>query len=116
MGTNYYMMRKEFKNILDNIPEHEKEYYENSLLIKIGKASYGWKFLFHYSQFFKSYKELLELLNKFNFVIIDEYNKIISIEEFKHIVESRQLCNSHKQIDSDIIEIDGYDFCKGVFY
>lgn len=111
MGTNYYMMKKEFKDIYKKMSDKEKNYYFDKLVIHVGKASAGWKFLFSFNEWINSYKDLINLLNDYS--LYDEYGDEVSTIEFTHIVNSKQDMQKHEH--DSFLEIDGYDFCRGEF-
>lgn len=88
MGTNYYAVRN--RPTIDD-PIH------------IGKSSFGWKFYFqsHNDKWheppviWNTYDQVYEWLHKYtvetdSYVIMDEYDKIISFDEFIALVEKKQ--------------------------
>lgn len=95
MGTNYYFALK---------PERKKRIrsYMHPIdmiflgtefkQLHIGKSSCGWTFSFQATEYYKSYKEILEFYetNKKCIQIQDEYGEKITIEEFKELVESKK--------------------------
>jgi hypothetical protein len=97
MGTNYYavkMMTAEDKDLAKELIDND--YYdtlidlinEKCVRIHIGKACYGWKFLFNYNmgKFYNATKhDLNDFLSQRD--IIDEYGKKVSLEAFWRIVE-----------------------------
>lgn len=95
MGTNYYFTLKRNKkselkhkiNPIESIffPIEEKP-------LHIGKSSLGWTFSFQKTEYYKSYKEILEFYekNKKYIRIIDEYHRTIPINEFKELVEHKR--------------------------
>lgn len=112
MGTNYYAVRTR--------PTVEKP-------IHIGKASIGWKFNFEshndvyneppviwntYNQVIRWLHDHVEL-NK-EYVILDEYDDVVSLEEFKAIVDEKQ---SEENPDNFVYSrnVDGYRFTDGEF-
>lgn len=98
MGTNFYLRHKiseEDKELLqkaikeDNLPEIDR-LTQCTHEIHIGKASYGWKFLWDANYFtcFKPDKEsILDWLK--NGVIYDEYNDEYSYNEFMQFLKER---------------------------
>ena len=95
MGTNYYFVLKRNKKaeLEAKISPIERIFIpieENPL--HIGKSSCGWTFSFQKTQYYSSYKEILEFYekNKENIKIIDEYNKTIPIDEFMELVEYKK--------------------------
>lgn len=97
MSTNYYFrLKKEKRDQLDTLfniifNKNFKIIYNEEIIailnkeIHIGKTSYGWRPLFQKTDYFNSLKELILFynLNKNDFDIVDEYNRIISWEEFE---------------------------------
>ena len=92
MGTNYYAVK--------NRPTTEKP-------IHIGKSSIGWRFHFQTQNekwndlpvVWNTYDQVYEWLYKNTvendkYVIINEYDEIISFEEFIHLVEEKQKINN----------------------
>ena len=88
MGTNYYAVRTR--------PTTDEP-------IHIGKASLGWKFLFQamdekYNEppvVWNTYDQVYEWLYKHtvesnDYVIIDEYDEVISFDDFIKLVEEKQ--------------------------
>jgi len=112
MGTNYYLVSKEkiknkkdleelkndiiamiakkpylsnlsvynIKETMDNLLVDEEDYH-------IGKNSYGWRFAFA-SNNFTGLKDFISKFNPELFVIQDEYDRELSLQEFKERVES----------------------------
>lgn len=95
--------------------------------IHIGKSSAGWKFLFHrvkgYDNYFSNdplntfpqWKKFLEEhTSNGNIVIMDEYDRVISLDEFLALVERKQkVTNPDDFTYAD--NIDGYRFTDGEF-
>lgn len=88
MGTNYYAVR--------NRPTTQEP-------IHIGKSSWGWKFLFQAHNetwedppvVWNTYEQVYEWLFKYTvesdeFVIIDEYDQIVSFADFIKMVKDKQ--------------------------
>lgn len=105
MGTNYYAI----KNKISLYPQS----------IHIGKSSAGWKFLFR--GYFKGENYIFEnleiksiddwktFLKNYDYIILDEYDKIISYDDFFKMVEKLQ---SNNNIDDFRYNgnINGYRF------
>lgn len=117
MGTNYYAVR--------NRPTTQEP-------IHIGKSSIGWPFNFQSHNetwedppvVWNSFNQVKDWLKKYTvdsteFVIIDEYDEIISYDDFIDLVESKQKdehCRSNPDNFSYCRNVDGYrfsdcDFC-----
>ena len=112
MGTNYY--------VVSTKPTVHHP-------IHIGKSSAGWKFLFHSVNAYDNYisddplnnfpqwkKFLEEQTSNGNIVIMNEYDEIVSLDEFLNMVEKKQRENN----PDDFIycyNIDGYRFEDGEF-
>ena len=92
MGTNYYAVR--------NKPSVEDP-------IHIGKSSFGWKFNFqshnepyHYPPIvWNTYDQVCEWLHKYtvesnDYIILNEYDEVISFDEFIQKVEEKQKENN----------------------
>lgn len=88
MGTNYY--------VVYNRPSIDTGWH-------IGKSSAGWLFSFRVQHdmwsdppvVWRNYDELKEWLRKYtveqtNFVIIDEYDEVISYDDFIKMVDNKQ--------------------------
>ena len=112
MGTNYYVTR--------NRPTVESP-------IHIGKSSIGWMFLFETQNkpfleppvVWNSYSELIKWLTEYvekqkEYVIIDEYDQLYSLEEFVDLVKSKQ---KEKNPDNFVYakNVDGYRFVDDEF-
>lgn len=117
MGTNYYAVK--------NRPSVSRP-------IHIGKASMGWLFHFQIQEenweeppvYWKTFKQVKDWLHehvvkKKDFVIINEYDEIVSYDDFMDIVEWHQKdehCRSNPHnFDYDVENIDGYRFSRGDF-
>lgn len=116
MGTNYYAVK--------NRPT-------TSSPIHIGKSSSGWLFLFHeyedkwneppviwhtYNQVIAWLKE--NTVDSTNYVIIDEYDEIISYDDFINLVDSKQKddhCRANKDNFAYAKNVDGYRFSNNDF-
>ncbi len=112
MGTNYYAVR--------NRPTVDKP-------VHIGKSSMGWKFLFQTQNdiwnepkiIWNTYDQVYEWLYKYtvesnDYVIMDEYDEIISFDDFIQMVESKQNENN----DNDFTyakNVNGYRFTNENF-
>lgn len=92
MGTNYYAVR--------NRPTTREP-------IHIGKSSWGWKFLFQAHNetweeppvVWNTYEQVIDWLKKYTvdtqeFVIIDEYDRIVSYADFIEMVKDKQGANN----------------------
>ena len=110
MGTNYYAVKK--KPTIAS-PLH------------IGKSSMGWKFGFHevnkYTceydydleiHTFEQWKEYLE--NNKEIVILDEYDREISVKDFFELVEEKQK-NENPDNFTYSKNVNGYRFNSGDF-
>ncbi len=110
MGTNYYAVR--------NKPTVREP-------IHIGKSSYGWRFLFQYQDekwneppvVWHNYKEVKDWLKKYTvdsdeFVIMNEYDEIISYDDFINMVKEKQKTKVH---DEHADNVNGYRFTEGWF-
>lgn len=112
MGTNYYAV--------PNRPSVTEP-------IHIGKSSYGWKFLFQRQNdkwnkppvVWNTYGQVLDWLYKYTvespiYVIMDEYDKIISLDDFIDLVDSKQDVENEDNFTwAD--NVDGYRFTDGEF-
>ena len=100
MGTNYYAvktMSAEDKDLAKELIDNDhydilidliNEKYSR---IHIGKASYGWKFLFNYNMgkyYDATKRDLRDFLSKHD--IIDEYGDKVSLEAFWEIVGNHE--------------------------
>ena len=104
MGTNYY--------VVPNRPSVREP-------IHIGKSSAGWMFLFHdveerYSEpeiVWHTYEQVMDWLEKYTvqsklFVIMDEYDRIVSLEELINRIQEKQIsCKNNP---------DNFTYCKNV--
>ena len=112
MGTNYYAVR--------NRPTT----YDP---IHIGKASFGWKFNFqsHNDNWeeppvvWNTYDQVYEWLYKYtvesdSFVIMNEYDEIISFNDFIRLVEEKQKENNPDDFTYSK-NVNGYRFYDGDF-
>ena len=100
--------------------------------IHIGKSSIGWMFIFQAQNekwseppvIWNSFAQIKNWLRKYTvdsheFVIIDEYDEVISYDEFIDLVESKQRdeqCRSNPDNFAYCRNVDGYrfsdtDFC-----
>ena len=117
MGTNYYAVR--------NRPSQMDP-------IHIGKSSMGWMFLFHRQNdswrdipvTWNTYNQVKDWLKKYTvddpkYVIINEYDEIISFDDFIKLVESKQndpICQKNPDnFRYDVQNVDGYRFMGGEF-
>ena len=109
MGTNYYLCK--------NRPSVSSG-------LHIGKASAGWRFLFHKPSIWETDKPLntfeqwrdylKETTESCTHVIINEYDKIVSLEDFLKLVEEKQKENS-KDMFEYCENVNGYRFSSGEF-
>ena len=95
--------------------------------IHIGKSSIGCRFLFHrvdvYDNYFSNdplntfpqWKRFLEeQTSNGNIVVMDEYDRIVLLDDFLKMIEIKQKCNNPDDFTySD--NIDGYRFESGEF-
>ena len=107
MGTNYYAVK--------NKPTVSSS-------IHIGKSSAGWKFCFHRVDKWENYindeplntfpqwkKFLEEQTASGNIVIMDEYDRVVSLDDFLKMVEIKQKENNPDDF-TYADNIDGYRF------
>ncbi|MBQ0014670.1 MAG: hypothetical protein KBS82_05030 [Oscillospiraceae bacterium] len=113
MGTNYYLVKD---SATVRPPLH------------IGKASFGWKFIFrlyedlelegYEEEYFNSitnieeWKSFLEYKTNGNYQIMTEHDKQVSFDDFWNMVEEKQ---KEKCDDEYIIHLCGYDFRNAEF-
>ena len=116
MGTNYYAVRKR--------PTTERAYH-------IGKSSIGWLFNFQSQNekwaeppvVWNSYKMLEDWLKKYvvekkEFVILNEYDQIISYDDFIKLVNEKQndpFCRDNPDNFRWARNVDGYRFTDECF-
>ena len=116
MGTNYYAVKTK--------PSVAQP-------IHIGKSSCGWLFSFqsqndHWNEppvVWNTYKQVVEWLKKYTveeklYVIINEYDEIISLEDFVDLVQRKQndpLCKKNKDNFTYNRNVDGYRFSDEEF-
>ena len=116
MGTNYYAVK--------NRPT-------TSSPIHIGKSSAGWLFSFHDYEdnwndppvCWHTYGQVKDWLKKYtvdsdNYVILNEYDEIVSFDDFFEMVDSKQK-DKHCRENPDNFHysrnVDGYRFKEGEF-
>ena len=109
MGTNYYLVK--------NKPSTDSG-------LHIGKASFGWRFLFHKPPIWETDKPLntfeqwrdylKETTESGNYVILNEYDEVVSLDDFLKMVANKQ-----KEDKPDMFKycenINGYRFASGEF-
>lgn len=113
MGTNYYAVR--------NRPTVESP-------IHIGKASIGWRFHFQFQNetwgeppvVWNCYEQVYAWLHKYTvesdqYVIMDEYDDIISFDDFIAMVEQKQKINNPDDFDY-CKNVNGFRFSEGDFW
>lgn len=98
MGTNYYLNT-------NHCPCCGKARTETHL----GKASYGWKFLFHKTGQVVDYNSFCEFIK--TGVIKDEYGRDVNPEELLTLIRYKQADKDHPNVEI----IDGYNFLGGEF-
>lgn len=118
MGTNYYAAR--------NRPTTHSPYH-------IGKSSFGWLFCFQVQNetwdeppvVWNTFAQVKDWLKKYTvdsteFVIINEYDKIIQYDDFIRLVENMQndeQCRENKDNFSyGVRNVDGYRFSDHEFW
>ena len=115
MGTNYYAV--------PNRPSVQSP-------IHIGKASCGWLFLFAEQNdewheppvVWNTYEQVMDWLKTYavdskDFVIMDEYDRIVSFEEFKETVEYHQKHDGDNPKNFQYSKnVNGYRFTEGEFW
>lgn len=105
MGRNFYAVNK--RPTLDE-PIH------------IGKASAGWKFLFqgyngiNRNLIIQNTEDWKAFLSREDIVILDEYESIISYDEFFTLVEEKQLNNNSNNF-KNAVNRGGYRFTYNDF-
>lgn len=118
MGTNYYAVKRK-----PSISEP----------IHIGKSSVGWLFCFQYQNrneygeipcVWRTYNQVKDWLKKYTtgedspYVIINEYDEIISYDDFIDLVDTKQKDERNKK-NPDNFEhcdnVDGYRFVERDF-
>lgn len=119
MGTNYYVVK--------NRPS------ARGPVAHIGKASWGWLFLFHAENnrwnddpiVWHSYDEVMKWLEDYTtgwippmYLIMDEYDQVISFKAFKQMVDEMQQ-DAHRLENPDNFKycknVNGYRFDDGEF-
>ena len=109
MGTNYYLVK--------NRPSTDSG-------LHIGKSSFGWRFLFHKPPIcetgkplntFEQWRDYLkETTESGNYVILNEYDEVVSLDDFLKMVANKQ--NENKPDMFEYCEnVNGYRFASGEF-
>lgn len=109
MGTNYYLVK--------NKPSTDSG-------LHIGKSSLGWRFLFHKPPIWETDKPLntfeqwrdylKETTESGNYVILNEYDEVVSLDDFLKMVANKQ--NENKPDMFEYCEnVNGYRFASGEF-
>lgn len=109
MGTNYYLVK--------NKPSIDSG-------LHIGKSSIGWRFLFHKLSIWEADKPLntfeqwrdylKETTESGNYVILNEYDEVVSLDDFLKMVANKQ--NENKPDMFEYCEnVNGYRFASGEF-
>ena len=109
MGTNYYLVK--------NKPSTDSG-------LHIGKSSLGWRFLFHKPPIWETDKPLntfeqwrdylKETTESGNYVILNEYDEVVSLDNFLKMVANKQ--NENKPDMFEYCEnVNGYRFASGDF-
>jgi len=78
MGTNYYLTKEKFCPVC----WHGEK-------IHIGKNSFGWTFCFSAADGIRSYKDWITRIEAGG-TIVDEYGAVITLDQFKALVESKR--------------------------
>lgn len=109
MGTNYYLVK--------NRPSIDSG-------LHIGKSSAGWRFLFHKPSIWEADKPLntfeqwrdylTETTTRQTHVIMDEYDEIVSLDDFLELVAIKQKENSPDMFEY-CENVNGYRFASGDF-
>lgn len=93
MGTNYYAYKiEDIMSINTSSPLNAFLSSKNLEKIHIGKASYGWDFLYNHNDW-KYYRPETMYAFLEECIIIDEYDRVISLSEFKSIAINRKMYN-----------------------
>lgn len=116
MGTNYYAVK--------NGPTVRSP-------IHIGKSSMGWFFGFQYQNeplaeppvVWSTWEQVKDWLKRYTvdtteYVIIDEYDEVISYDDFVKMVEDKQTDTFNKENPNNFSysdNVDGYRFTEGDF-
>ena len=109
MGTNYYLVK--------NRPSIDSG-------LHIGKSSMGWRFLFRKPSIWETDKPLntfeqwrdylKETTESGNYVILNEYDEVVSLDNFLKMVANKQ--NENKPDMFEYCEnVNGYRFASGEF-
>lgn len=116
MGTNYYLVK--------NGPTVREP-------VHIGKSSGGWKFLFETQNrtpwdeppiVWNTFNQVKDCLWKYtvesdNYVIMDEYDEVVSFDDFVAMVERKQKEDADNPDNFKYIRnVDGYRFDDGPFW
>lgn len=111
MGTNYYAVM--------NRPTISQP-------IHIGKSSIGWKFLFRTQKdiwndiVWNTYEQVYEWLYRHTvesdeYVIVNEYDEVVSFDEFIKLVEDKQNTNNPDDFRY-VRNVNGYRFYDSDFF
>lgn len=109
MGTNYYLV--------PNRPTTHKP-------LHIGKSSCGWKFDFHKTESYEetplnTFERWRDYLTKTTaagtHIIMDEYDRIVPLEEFLKMVKEKQKENNPEDFKYSE-NVNGYRFMSGEFW
>lgn len=78
MGTNYYYRY----NLCDCCGRYDEEH--------VGKSSFGWSFSFHGTDEIRSFDDWLKFFESHPGQLFDEYDRPVTIKEFKELVEAKR--------------------------
>ena len=98
MGTSYYLYLKCNYDVINNLIKNDKLFnidkYDllSCIRIKIGKNSAGWKFCLHIYPLLNinTFEDWKDIFKNEKFIIIDEYNKVIPINEMINIISKKE--------------------------
>lgn len=100
MGTNYFAISKQPR-------VHDR-------MVHLGKASGGWRFLFHETDDIKTYPQFVQWLEKNitekgEYVLMNEYEEEVAVEELLELIQSMQGEDNPRNF-SNARDVDGYRF------
>jgi hypothetical protein len=113
MGTNYYCYDE---------TEVCSACNRGAELIHLGKASFGWKFLFQYNdaKYYSDFEEFCDYIQDKE--IVDEYMRPVAVSELLNYIEEKQDQESHSDTYSHHQYLsafyywrDGYEFLDSEF-
>lgn len=116
MGTNYYHERDGYEGATCQRCGESCQHCREEARVHIGKASFGWTFMFRATDTIRSYQDWLAVLSAGG-RIVNEYGDVETLDDFRSLVANKRNGRNHAREypDGNFLDPEGHSFSEREF-